>query len=265
MREGIGPAFHACRPERRYPVRVGLNLRFGGAQIVAVKINAGGRGRKGTVGRAELFKDKRLVSAVSDHRVGSAGQEIARVSLVSDARQGLIVDPFALQHRGDLVASRRIHERSATQIRHAADVCPTRDQDDGRGTLEYGGQHDQPAPRSPVTQNAGAADPEICLAAGNRFSDVDSRTALADGDVETRVAVEALFKCLVIAGELKLMLPFELQGHCIERGSWMRCRQKQGSPGDQPSQQGQFWPDWRWLYFLRHARLPSGPNHLSEF
>jgi hypothetical protein len=29
---------------------------------------------------------------------------------------------------------------------------------------------------------------------------VDAGTAFADGDVETRVAVETLFKCLVIAG-----------------------------------------------------------------
>jgi len=49
------------------------------------------------------------------------------------------------------------------------------------------------------------------------------------GDVETRVAVEALFKCLVIASELKLMLPFELQGHCIERGGRTRCQQEQAS------------------------------------
>jgi hypothetical protein len=75
-----------------------------------------------------------------------------------DAQHGLIVDPFPLQHRDDVVASGRIHERSATQIRHATYVCPTRDQDDGRGTLENGRQHHQMAAGSPVTQNAGTAD-----------------------------------------------------------------------------------------------------------
>jgi hypothetical protein len=96
-------------------------------------------------------------------------------------------------------------------VRHAADVCPTRHQDDGRGTLEYGGQHDQPAARCPVAQNAGAADPEIRLAAGNRLGNVDIRAALPDGNVQASVAVEALLKGLIVARELKLMLPFELQ------------------------------------------------------
>ena len=98
----------------------------------------------------------------------------------------------------------------ATQISHAADVCPTRDQDDGRGTLEYGGQHDQPAARSPVTQNAGAADPEIRLAAGNRLRNIDIRAAFSNGNVQASVAVVVLLKCLIVARELKLMLPFEL-------------------------------------------------------
>ena len=211
MREGIGPAFHAGRPERCYPVRMGFHFRFGGAQIIAVKVDTGCCRREGAVGRAHLFKDERLVGAVRDHRVGPAGQEIAWISLVRDAQHRLIVDPFALQHRDDVVASGRIHERSATQIRHAADVCPTRDQDDRCGTLEYGGQHDQPAACSPFTQNAGAADPEICLAVGDCPRDVYIRAAFSNGNVQARIDVEALLKRLIIAGELKLMLPFELQ------------------------------------------------------
>ena len=101
-----------------------------------------------------MIKDERLAGAVSDHGIGPAGQKIARVALVSDARQGLIVDPSARQHGGNLIASRRVHQRTTAQFRHVADISPARDQDDGRGTLEDGGQHDQPAARCPVTQNA---------------------------------------------------------------------------------------------------------------
>jgi hypothetical protein len=36
---------------------------------------------------------------------------------------------------------------AAAQIRHVADIRPARDQNDGRRTLEDGGQHDQPAAR----------------------------------------------------------------------------------------------------------------------
>jgi hypothetical protein len=38
-----------------------------------------------------------------------------------------------------------------------------------------------------------------------------------------------LLDCGVVAGELELMLPFELQGHLIERSGWMRCQQEQAS------------------------------------
>jgi hypothetical protein len=76
--------------------------------------------------------------------------------------------------------------------------------------LEYGGQHDQPAARCPVTQNTGATDPEVCLAAGNRLGNIDIRAAFPDDNVQTSVAVEALLERLIVARELKLMLPFEL-------------------------------------------------------
>ena len=76
--------------------------------------------------------------------------------------------------------------------------------------LEDGGEHDQPAAYRPFPQNAGAADPEIRLAAGNQLGDLDVGAAFANGNVETGVAVEALLKGLIIARKLKLMLPFEL-------------------------------------------------------
>src|SRR6202035_5384472 len=129
-----------------------------------------------------------------------------------------------------------VHERTAAQIRHAADVRPARNQNDGRGTSEDGGQHDQPAAHRPFAQNAGAADAEIRLAAGNRFGDIDTGTAFANGNVEARVAVETLLKRRVVASELKLVLPFELQRYRIERSGRMRCQQDQAGRHDQPSQ-----------------------------
>ena len=41
VRQRIGPAFQAGRPERRHPVRMGLYLAIGGAQIITVEIDAG--------------------------------------------------------------------------------------------------------------------------------------------------------------------------------------------------------------------------------
>ena len=142
VRKRIGPAFQAGGPERRHPVRMGLYLGFGGAQIVAVEIDSVRFGREDAVRSPKLIKDERLVGAVRDHCVGPAGQEIARVAIVSDARQSLIVDPFARKHGSDLIAARRVHERTAAQIRYAADIRSARNQDDDRRVLKDGCQHD---------------------------------------------------------------------------------------------------------------------------
>jgi hypothetical protein len=65
---------------------MGFHLCFRGAQIVAIEIDSIIAGREGAIGGAELFKNERLVSAVSHHRVSPAGEEIAWVALVGDAR-----------------------------------------------------------------------------------------------------------------------------------------------------------------------------------
>ena len=52
--------------------------------------------------------------------------------------------------------------------------------------------------------------PKSAFAAGNRLGNVDIRAALPDGNVQASVAVKALLKGLIVARELKLMLPFEL-------------------------------------------------------
>ncbi|MGY4317602.1 hypothetical protein ACVWW1_006929 [Bradyrhizobium sp. JR3.5] len=67
------------------------------------------------------------------------------------------------------------------------------------------------------------------MAAGNRFGGVDIGTALADRHVETGVAVKALLDGCIVASELKLVLPFELQGHRIERNGRIRCEQEQAN------------------------------------
>src|SRR4029453_19098721 len=104
--------------------------------------------------------------------------------------------------------------------------------DDGRGPLENGGQYHEPAARRPFAQDVGVADAEIRFTPGDRLRDVDPGTAFADADVETGGAVEALFKGLVVAGELKLMLPFELHRYGIECSGRMRGCQHQASAYD---------------------------------
>src|ERR1700719_1061277 len=98
--------------------------------------------------------------------------------------------------------------------------------------LKDSGQHDQPATLRPFAQNADIANAEIRLAAGNRFGDVDIRTTLANGNVETGVVIEALLKGCVVTSKLELVLPFELQGDLIKRGGRLQCQPYQTSGHD---------------------------------
>ena len=75
-------------------------------------------------------------------------------------------------------------------------------------------------------------------AASDCFGDVDAGTAVPDRNFQTRIAVEALLKRLIVAGELKLMLPFELQGSGIQCKRGIRCGQHERSDEYQPLQQG---------------------------
>ena len=182
-----------------------------------------------------MIEDERLVGAVRDHRVSPTCQKIERITLVIDPRHRLVIDALALEHGRDLIAARSVHEPPAAQIRYACDVRPARHQDDDRRVLEDGCQHDEPATKLPFAKDTGAADTEIGLAAGNLFGDVDSGTALADRDVEPSVAVEPSFKGRVVAGELKLVFPFQLQRNLIERCGRTQCKQDYANDQDFPT------------------------------
>ena len=129
-------------------------------------------------------------------------------------------------------------------------------------------QHDQVATRGPFAQNIGAAGTEIRLAAGDCLGNVDIGTALADGDVETGVAVETLLKRRVVAGELKLVLPFELQGNLFERNGLMHWRKQQARKNEQPCEPR---PDRgpsvldRWQPTLCHSASPELSDRLTDY
>jgi hypothetical protein len=66
-----------------------------------------------------------------------------------------------------------------------------------------------------LKQNACRANSEICFAALNGLHGIDIGATLANFDIKAHVSVITLLERRVVAGELKLMLPFELQGNPI--------------------------------------------------
>ena len=66
-----------------------------------------------------------------------------------------------------------------------------------------------------LEQNACRANSEIGLAALDGLHGIDIGSTLANFDLKASVPVVTSLERRVVAGELKLMLPFELKGNLI--------------------------------------------------
>ena len=140
-----------------------------------------------------------------------------RIPVVGHARQAGIVDAPALEHGRDVVALRRIHQAMPLELRHGGDAGAARHQHDRGGVLEDHRQHHEVAAVGAVEQDARRAHPEVSLAGRHRLGGVHLRTALANLHIKAGVAVKAFLEGRVIPGELKLVLPFELQRDVVQR------------------------------------------------
>ena len=112
--------------------------------------------------------------------------------------------------------------------------------DDGGGVLKDYAQHDEIAAVGPVEQDAGRAYPEVGLPGGHHLVGIHVGAALPNLHVETSVAIEPLLKRSVISGELKLMLPFQLQRNLIECSGRLESTKDQAGGYDQPFQNSKF-------------------------
>jgi hypothetical protein len=99
----------------------------------------------------------------------------------------------------------------AGQIGQGVDARPARHQDVSGGMLEDDAQHHHFRLAGLGQDHAGRANAEIGLARTDIGHRVDSDAALTDFDVEAGVAVKAFLQRDVVAGELKLMQPLQLQ------------------------------------------------------
>src|SRR5262249_51230234 len=87
VRQRIVPALQAGRAKRLHPLRMLRDLLFRGAEIVTIEVEPKVARREGQVWRAQLFEGVRLVGAVTDHYIGGAVEQVARISVMSDARK----------------------------------------------------------------------------------------------------------------------------------------------------------------------------------
>ncbi len=227
VRQRIVPPLQAGRPESAHALGVLRELAIRRHEVVAVEVDARGARRVSGIRRAELLEDEGLVGAVGHHRIRLAVEQIARIAVVLDARHAAIVDAGAKQHRVDILAAACVHEAMVLQAMHAAHVGgPARHQDDGGGMLEHGRQDDHLSSAGTIDQGARGAHAEVGPPFDNIADDVDVGTARDDGDVQPGVTVEALFGRRVIARELELVVPLQLQRDPVER--LRRGREQQG-------------------------------------
>ena len=82
--------------------------------------------------------------------------------------------------------------------------------------LKNGGQHDDVLATRAGDERAGGAHPEIGSAGYDVLDGVHVGPALANLDLESGIAIETLLEGGIIAGELELVTPLELQGHDVE-------------------------------------------------
>ena len=213
VRQRVLPALEACRAKGCDALRMRLNLLFRRHQVVAVEIDSGGARGEREVRDAQLFKHEGFVGAVGDHGIRLAADQVARVAVVFDTRHPGVVDIRELEHRRDIFAARRIHQQAVLQGKHARDPGASRNQEDGRGVLKNRGEHDDWLPARTGDERAGGAHPEVGSAGHNVIDGIHIGPALANLDLEARVAIKAFLKGRIVTGKLELVMPFELQRH----------------------------------------------------
>ena len=96
------------------------------------------------------------------------------------ARQAGIVDALTLEHGGDVIAARRIHQAASLEFGHRGDAGAPGHQQDRSRMLKDHAEHDKVSAVRPVEQNAGRANPEIGFAGGCRLGGIHVRPALAN-------------------------------------------------------------------------------------
>ncbi|MNS47834.1 hypothetical protein D3C72_803780 [compost metagenome] len=217
--EGVAPPLEARGPKPRHPIRVGVLLVLSGEQDVAVKIDAVVAGIDDGDRDAALFQVERLVAQVGVEDVYLAGDQIVDVDRGRHRDELAFVQPLIVEggeQLGVLMAGEH-HDPFATHVRNGENAAVATGQEDGRGVLVDAGQCQQGFAIGVAGQHLGVADAKVGATA-EYF--LDRAYALAAGsylDVQSGLGVKPLGLGHVVADELGLMQPAQLQDDPIRR------------------------------------------------
>jgi len=217
MLHGIGPAQQAGVAKGLHPLGLLREQFRGGEQVVAVEVDAGGARGKFEIGELLLLEEVGLVGAVGGQHVGAAVDQVLMVEAVRLDLEQLLADAFLAQVGEDLVGMRLDHEALAGEVVHGADVgVAPGGEDEGRVLEDHGQRHHRFALGAGQEQRR-IGDAELRAAVEDFLDRIGVRPGLADVDLQPRIAVVALFLRGVVAGELELVLPFQLQDDLLQR------------------------------------------------
>ena len=116
----------------------------------------------------------------------------------------------------DVVTVGRIHQGMPFQLGDRTDAGAMRRQNDPGGVLKDHGDNNVFFALIVVEQKAARADAEICTACGHCGAGIHARAPLANFDLEAVLAIKPFLDCGVVARELELVRPLELERHTVE-------------------------------------------------
>ena len=223
VRHRILPAAQAGGAERFHALGMAAQFVLAGKQVVAVEIDAGRARRKLVIGKSRPVQVVRFVGGIRGNRLDLAVDQVLDPVRGRQAPQAGPVDTHFPQEERDFIGSGR-HIRRRTEhhggtgqpvhVRRAAVLA--HQQHAGR-MLEHDGQHHQRLAGHAAQQETAVAHAILGLSRQHgRFGPL-AVAALAQLDVQARVAVIALLDGRVIAGKLELVAKAQLQDDALQR------------------------------------------------
>ena len=266
MLQRVVPALEARAHEGGDTLRLTANLVFSGEERVPVEVDpivdGAQEGRLDALHAKELGLDRRI----GGHRVHPTLDQVGEVPRLRPDLDASGVDSLADQHPpelgGPLVVGE--HHPGADEVRRRANgPVPAAHDHVGRVLKDRRADHEGLSFEA-GQQDVGVAGPEIGAPAEDRGHGRPVAPALPDADLEALGGVAALGLGRVVAGELELMAPLQLEADRIACGRVAPRDQKAGAgqpkdqrpPGRRPPDHGARLLG-RARAFRRRHRLPS--------
>ena len=223
MLHGIAPPLQRGLEEGPYPFGVEAHHALAGEQVVAVEVDAVGA-RSELEGRnSKPLQGMRLVRAVGRNGVDLALDEFFDPEAVGQGNDMILAQPRAAQVGQELVGMGFEHDAPPLEVVHRLDVSITPGEQDKGGMLEDHPEHDDRRALLAGKQQGAGADAEIGMPFHHLPCRVGGRVRLDQADVQPHLAVEALLERGIVARELELVLPLQLEGDALE-GLGRQCQ-----------------------------------------